>query len=735
MLLVPLVLSLHAAACSRAQYDLKRPFEQDADLIVEYGQVGDTTRPFVRFHPGGKGETTIALGSVRRGFVRTHLAPDRSAGGASAELELRGEGLLPKLLGDEASTCRHQWPATEEQRNWEECLLPIRRDYRDATLRIRFEGPSGAGLRVSSPILVAADAPPKANVFVIVLDTARADSFTTFNERVPIGARLDSLARDSIVFDELRAPSSWTRASVATLITGLSQARHQVFDRLHPLSPRLTTLQSHLRENGYVTLAWSTNANILPVWGFADGFDMFVDAGVPDWQRDKTDASAVFALVRAHLEANSDLTAFYYLHFMDPHSPYLPPKANLRKVMALSRRHPEIVPAPVRAAVRGGAARVDYQRYLAEIHDFDEQVGSFLDLLKEIGQYEGSLVLLVSDHGEEFLDHGGQYHGQNLYEESLLVPGILKLPGNERAGTRIERAVGLADLLPTITSGLGLSQPLGIEGKDVLGSEGPELPQIARLILDDRRMATVKYRGWKLIVDYITGEQELYNLIEDPAETRNLAKEREEEARELRELLDRLAALHAEGWHFRGCGCDEGSVLRFQIRFGGTRATGIEFEEDDAILPLDDEVGFDVTFDLTPTVARQERFDRAFSVILSDEDEIVIHRTDSEEANARLGIQPGTVEGLTYALGNGALRRLDGWLELSAVIDASDIEVGEPANCRPPLPAPPVRPKEDKEATCQPYVRIWHVASPRAVSESAVDPSISERLKALGYTW
>jgi arylsulfatase A-like enzyme len=734
-LLVPLVLSIQAVACSRAEYDLKRPFEQDTDLVIEYGQVGDTTRPFVRFLPGSEGATEIALGPVRRGFLRTYLALDRGAGVASAELELRGEGLFSETLGDGANTCGHQWQSTAEQRSWEECLLPIRRDYRNATLRIRLESPRGAGLRVSSPILVAADAPPKANVFVIVLDTARADALTTFNERVPIGARLDALARDSIVFDELRAPSSWTRASVATLITGLSQTRHQVFDRLHPLSSRLVTLQSHLQKNGYLTLAWSTNPNILPIWGFADGFDMFVDAGAPNWQRKKADASEVFALVRARLKANRDATAFYYLHFMDPHSPYLPPRANLRKVKNLSRRHPQIFPVPILATVRGAGDRLDYQRYLAEIHDFDAKIGSFFDFLKEIRQYESSLILLVSDHGEEFLDHGDRYHGQNLYEESLRVPGFLKLPGNERAGTRIERAVGLADLLPTITSGLGLSTPPGIEGNDVLGPEWPVLPQVAELILDDRRMATIKYRGWKLIVDYLTGDLELYDLVDDPTEKRNLAEEQEEKVRELRELLDRMTALHAVGWHFRGCGCDEQSVLRMQIRAEGAEATGIEFEEGDAVLPLDRVGGFDVTFDLAPTVTRQERFDRAISAILRDEDEIALHRADSEGADVRLSIRPGTAEGLTYALGNGGHRHLGGWLDLSTVVDASEIEVGEPANCRPPLPAPAASPPGDEETTCQPYVRIWYVAPPQAVSESTIDPSIGERLKALGYTW
>jgi len=734
LLCASLVLSLLATACSRADHDLKRPFEENGDFAVEYGQVGNVTRPFVRFGSGDAGAAEIALGPVRRGFLRTHLALDSGGDGATAVLELSGESALSMLLGDETSACRQQWAPAEKQREWKTCQLPIRRDHRDATLRIRLEGPDGARLRVASPILVAADAPPRSDAFVIVVDTARADAFTTYNQRVPIGEQLAALAEDSVVFDELRAPSSWTRASVATLLTGLPQRRHQVFGRLHPLSSDLTTLQSHFRKNGYVTLAWSTNPNILPVWGFANEFDRFEDAGVRDWFGDKTDASVVFELVRAGVEANRGLPALYYIHLMDPHSPYRPPEADFREVRELARRQPGIFPAPVLATRHGAGVAMEYQRYLAEIRDFDARMGEFIDFLEQIGRYEDALILVVSDHGEEFLDHGGLFHGRNLYEESLRVPGFLKLPGNERAGTRIEQAVALADLLPTITNRLGLAPLPGIEGIDALGPRDPELPQIAQLNLDEQRMAAVKFDGWKLIVDYITGGVELYNLLDDPNEKMNLSDERREKVAELRELLDRMAALHAEGWHLRGCGCEKTSSLRLQIHAAGSEAVGSEFEERDAVTPLAGGKGFAVTFDLTPKLRRQERFGREIKHFFRDEDEIALRRADSGAADAPVRIRPAAAGGLRYALGNGGLRHLDGWLDLNTVVDASELAVGEPADCTPPAPAP-ARPSKGKKAVCQPYVRIWHVAPPRAVSESTIDPSVSERLKALGYTW
>jgi arylsulfatase A-like enzyme len=724
------------AGCSQPQYDLKHVFEQQPGAAFETGQVGDTTRPFVAF---AAGESSVDLGPARRGFLRAYLALDgeQSAGDATATLELSGVGFAARLIGGEPASCRVVWEAAPERTAWRECLLPIPRDLPNARLQIRFEGRDDTRLRVASAILVATDARQRPNVFVIVLDTARVDVFKTFNAEIPTGEHLDVLARDGVVFEDLRAPSSWTRASVATLITGLSQTRHHVFNRLNPLPPGLTTLQSHLHDHGYYAMAWSTNPNILPIWGFAAGFDLFVDAGVVDWQSDKADASAVLERTRTTLAANRQLPGLYYLHFMDPHHPYAPGKADLREMEALTQRRPELYPTPLLATPPARVVRGEYRRYLGEIRDLDRKLGAFLGHLKEIGVYDDSLILVVSDHGEQFLDHGDRYHGIDLYEEALHVPGILKLPGNERAGTRIARSVGLADFLPTVSSALGLVPPADIEGVDVFAEDAPNLPQVAQLVLDEHRKVAIKHGGWKLIVDYISGETQLYHVEEDPKELRNRIDDEPERALELRELLDRMAALHEVGWHIRGCGCVKSDTLRFVVGAENAEIAGIGLEANDAPRTSGDEgapAETEVVFELKPTASRQERFGRKIKRLLSDEDELVLRAAEAASPGFDLTIRPTDAAGLRFARGNRDPLPLNGPFVFQPDDPATHVDIGEPVNCRPPQPAAAKRTTQATSA-CEPYVRIWYVAPPRAISESTVDPNISERLKALGYTW
>jgi arylsulfatase A-like enzyme len=728
-----------AFGCSPADYDLLHVFEQQPGFVVESGQVGDTTRPFVAFEAG---ETVVELGPVRSGFLRTQLAidGDAKAGDATAGITLRGVGFGAQLLGGDPTQCGVAWRSAEDRVAWHECLLPIPRDLPNAELVVAFDGPGARGrarLRVASTILVADDAAPRPDVFVIVLDTARADVFETFNPESPTGEQLAAFARDGVVFDDLRAPSSWTRASVATLLTGLSQRRHQVFDRLNPLLPGFDTLQGHLRSNGYYTMAWSTNPNILPIWGFAKGFDRFVDAGVANWQNDKADANAVLDRTPDTLAANRELAGLYYLHFMDPHHPYRPDPTDLREIQEATRPHPERYPTPLLATPHAKAVRREYERYLGEIRDLDRKLGRFFDHLKEVGVYDDALILVVSDHGEEFLDHGDVYHGVDLYEEALRVPGILKLPGNARAGTRITRSVGLADLLPTVSRALGLEPPAGIEGRDVFGEDASELPQVAQLILDEHRKAAIKHDGWKLIVDHISGESRLYHLAEDPKERKNRIESDPERALALRELLDRMAALHQAGWHLRGCGCVKSATLRFGIEAEGAEVAGIGLEDPDsprASDASDVREELEVVFELKPSVPRQERFGRKIKRFLSDEDEIVVRAPAEAETAFDIAVRPLQPGGLRIARGNGEVEIVEDPEVFRRDDAATRVEVGEPVDCRPPQPAAAKRAPGPPSA-CEPYVRIWYVAPPRAISESSVAPDISERLKALGYTW
>ncbi|MEN8183071.1 MAG: sulfatase-like hydrolase/transferase, partial [Myxococcota bacterium] len=468
---------------------------------------------------------------------------DPGAGGGSIQLG---------LAAAEGSTSCHR-EASNAEPGWSSCRLSIGAPAGDATLEIRLQGSSGKPWFVSSPLLIADRLPPRPPVFVIVLDTVRADRLVTFNRAIPLGDALDQLAQDGIAFERMRSSSSWTRTAVATLLTGLSADSHGVLGRLDVLEPRLLTLPEILQQQGYVTLAWSTNVNVLPLWGFDQGFDAFTDVGSEQWAGKKPDAREVFELVRRALESSTQAPGFHYVHLIDPHLPYLPEAGELERV----RRDPRLADTMPGTSSQEGGERIvaEYPRHLAEILHVDQELGAFLEFLKERGLYRSSLILVAGDHGEEFLDHGFAYHGATLYEEVLRVPAVLKLPGDERAGTRVEGNAGLADLFPTMLSALDVSPPGSLEGRPLLGGDVPEdavpgRPHFATLQNDGHDLHSVVDGRWKLIVDH-DGDDRLFDLSEDPGEKHDLLADQSERAEAMRGLLEARIARRERGWHVR----------------------------------------------------------------------------------------------------------------------------------------------------------------------------------------
>jgi arylsulfatase A-like enzyme len=271
------------------------------------------------------------------------------------------------------------WPGDDVSPGWRECSIEVREPTRDAWLELTLHGPRNAEALVASPILVSRAAGARPSVFLVLIDTVRFDRLGTFNPGIRVGTFLDRLAMDGIVFEELRSSSSWTRPAVATLWTGLSLA-HKTLGRSDVLASDVLTLPEILQENGYETVAWSTNPNVLPIWGFAQGFDAFFDVGAFKWVTDKTDARAVLDLVKSALETHPRAPVFYYIHVIDAHWPYLPDKLHLQAVAAdQSLKH--TFPAADSSYDRRPEVELEYEQYLAEILDMDEAIGELLERL------------------------------------------------------------------------------------------------------------------------------------------------------------------------------------------------------------------------------------------------------------------------------------------------------------------------------------------------------------------
>jgi len=389
-------------------------------------------------------------------------------------------------------------------------------------------------------------APPRPNAIIYLIDALRADHLGCYGYDRAISPAIDAFAEEAILFENAIAQSSWTKASVASVFTGLWPAQHGAVRHPHKLSAAALTLPEILRAAGYHTAAFVANPNVTDRFGFDQGFDEFTyllrESHNPSHQMN--------AAVVEWLEKRSASRPFFlYIHNVDPHDPYAPPGAYRRQVA------PEVPEGFAREVSRIFRELLRGRRQLtpeilahlealydADVATNDHAFGTFLDHLKEKGLYRDALILLLSDHGEEFNEHRHLRHGRSLHGESLRVPLILKLPAGGR-GRRVEEAVQHIDILPTLVTYLGLEVPADLRGRDLLAATALEpVPIFSYLHLDGPARLSVRDGRWKLILRY-DGDRfyrpRLYDLVSDPAEQHNLAGERPVRAGYLASLLRR----------------------------------------------------------------------------------------------------------------------------------------------------------------------------------------------------
>jgi arylsulfatase A-like enzyme len=714
-------------ACTEpAAYDLRRvsfaPVGTASSVLV----AGDVSRMGVRL-PAAQARAAVQLSGLTAGRIVLHLAPAGPAAyGGAVRVSLREVGWRGLLgLGVE-SDCELRWgsPGTATDVPWSSCVLELPRSVAEARVEIaRRDGAAGellvSDLRVEGRARSAL--PP---VFVLVLDAARFDQLRPFRADAAFGEHLQALAADSVVLRELRSSSSWTRPAVASLFTGLRADRHRVHGRGDRLADDFVTLAEILRERGWATAAWSANPNVLPLWGFGQGFDAFVDQGSRAWIRIKTDGAELVDRLRAALAARGPESGFYYLHMMDPHAPYLP-SAEQRGVVDELPGVTDLFPRPL-AIVDVPRDWKAFRDYLGELLDVDQHVGAFVDLLRDEGLYDEALIVVVADHGEEFLDHGGRDHGRTLYEEVLHVPGLIKLPGNRYGGRVFEAPVSFEDLAPTMLDVLGLPIPEGIDGRALaLGdAQAPApRPHVATLRLDGRVQRSIVDPPWKLVQFEGIGMTLLFDLAEDPRERRNLAGVEPEIAERLDALLTGLLQRDQQGWHVLVCGTLEESRAHLLLRAPGAEVAFRGFEPDE-VQPGNTTAGSWLLQPLLrPTTLSREALVRAEDAAVADHAEVVIvAHENGDEPVFELEAADGSA--IVYLLGAGDTPASARHVEVTAKQADVSITAAARIDCDSQhLSAVPARA----------FVRIWYVAPAESIDDEELDPVLRERMRALGY--
>jgi len=301
------------------------------------------------------------------------------------------------------------------------------------------------------------------NIVVYLIDTLRPDHLGCYGYGRKVSPSIDQFARESILFEQVQAQSSWTKTAVASLFTSLLPPQHGAFDFGDRLPAKLTTLAEQLHSHGYRTQGWTANVYVSDTFGFEQGFDHYECLGgasshqlhqkVVDW---------------LNRSSQKDSPFFLYIHSMDPHAPYDPPPA-FRSVPGVIQDH-ELRDIPHEARQRPAneawKKRLNLARVLYddEIRSNDHAFGLLIQELKARKLYDNTLVVLLSDHGEEFLEHGYMGHINSLYQELLSVPWLLKLPGGEGAGTRVGELWQQIDLAPTLLQQAGVPIPEAMQG-------------------------------------------------------------------------------------------------------------------------------------------------------------------------------------------------------------------------------------------------------------------------------
>jgi arylsulfatase A-like enzyme len=436
--------------------------------------------------------------------------------------------------------------------------------------------PGWANVRLMRETRVARQAatPDRPNVLVVVVDTLRADRLGCYGAMPSPSPVLDALARSGLVFAQSVSQSSWTMPSVATLLTGLHPRSHGVVggsclwgngrreggaEADEPacayLADAVPTLAELAQRAGITTFGVSANPLVARSTNYARGFETFVEF-TPDSQwHELADAEAVNRAFLDWLRPNRRWRFLAYLQYVDPHHPYTPPDgfrppppAGLRD--AVSRGRVDAIAHRINR--EGGplfsADEVAYLRalYDAEIAYWDHRFGALRRALQELGVADSTVVVVTADHGETFQEHGGFFHGTQLYDEQVRVPLVVAGPGIP-PGRLLLQAQGI-DVLPTVATLLGIAVPPGLPGRDLLHADGTVRPAMIETRHavgsegESVELLAVRTPAWKLIQVPSQQRTELYDLAADPGEHRDVAAAR---AAERDDLRARLAAWEA----------------------------------------------------------------------------------------------------------------------------------------------------------------------------------------------
>jgi arylsulfatase A-like enzyme len=399
---------------------------------------------------------------------------------------------------------------------------------------------------------IPADLAGKPNLILVMVDTLRADHLSCYGGTRVDTPNLCSLVADGgSIFDGF-SHASWTKPATATLLTSLLPSSHGATTKPAALSEEVTLLSEVLQEHGYTTGGIISNTNLAKSYGFDQGYDEYHYLA-PDYLAGAQESSSKLVLYQIarrvwfrlkpglrfgdfyqaaevvnevafdFLERHRDGRFFLFLHYMDPHDPYSEHPWNGRGIDRATHQNPD----PSWAASM-------HELYLGEISYLEEHFGRLLARLRELDIYDDAVIALVSDHGEEFHEHGGWWHGLTLYEEQIRVPLLVKWRNGARPVAEDARGsvVGLLDVSPTLLAQAGAAVPQSMQGVDLTLAPSARPERNQRVFAEEDHEGNVLHAirtgEWKYIAANPGSprglpERELFHVARDPHETKDLS--------------------------------------------------------------------------------------------------------------------------------------------------------------------------------------------------------------------
>lgn len=411
------------------------------------------------------------------------------------------------------------------------------------------------------------------NVVFILIDTLRADRLGIYGYERPTSPAIDSLASQGVVFKNVIAQSSWTKASMASMWTGTLPANNGVVRFNHVLPKEALLPAEVFREAGYRTAGIWRNGWVAPNFGFDQGFEFYLNPK-PGRERQKhqsghpsgrvlpgTDEDIVTSTFE-FIDSFGHEHFFLYLHFMDLHQYVYEEGSSLF-----------------------GTSYSDV--YDQSIHWTDRLVSLVVERIDAAGQLDNTIFVIASDHGEAFREHGIEGHAKNLYSEVINVPLIVAFPFRLDPGIEVETRVSNIDIWPTIYDLVGLPPLNGVDGRSLVplvleaaGEPGAEpLQERVEIAQLDRRwgstkesdpMVSVTDKNMRLLWRVETPKlSELYDLDADPGERENLYTSDVASAERLQAVAQDYYENGASPW-----GADAAEVELDELRLNQLRALG-----------------------------------------------------------------------------------------------------------------------------------------------------------------